>query len=342
MERLGADKPDNAWGLGARNFDRELRQLLLAARGGPLADLAAQVEEALGIKGTELPLSPPDFVERLTLDAEKVARREEKRGVPESTPVVKGFFHSLCWALDRFYEGRPIQKFWVLETVARMPYFSYVTVLHLYESLGWWRTPQIRAIHNAEEDNELHHLLIMESLGGNCLWVDRFLAQQASVAYYWLVVLLFLVDPKLAYNFSLLVEEHAHVTYAQFVEENAELLRQVPPPPIAVQYYLSGDLSLFDKFHTGPEHDGQPVRRPPCGNLLDVFQNIRDDELEHVSTMRACQSWWAGDGPPPFRASELNAFGKRGDWQAWAAEVNAMAKKPGAQETQEAQEALSP
>jgi ubiquinol oxidase len=31
------------------------------------------------------------------------------------------------------------QRFWFLETVARMPYFSYITMLTLYESLGWWR-----------------------------------------------------------------------------------------------------------------------------------------------------------------------------------------------------------
>ena len=23
--------------------------------------------------------------------------------------------------------------------VARMPYFAYISMLHLYESLGWWR-----------------------------------------------------------------------------------------------------------------------------------------------------------------------------------------------------------
>ena len=32
-----------------------------------------------------------------------------------------------------------LQRFWFLETVARMPYFSYISMLHLYESLGWWR-----------------------------------------------------------------------------------------------------------------------------------------------------------------------------------------------------------
>ena len=47
--------------------------------------------------------------------------------------------HVSAQGLDRLYAGRPIQRFWFLETVARMPYFSYISMLHLYESLGWWR-----------------------------------------------------------------------------------------------------------------------------------------------------------------------------------------------------------
>lgn len=46
---------------------------------------------------------------------------------------------SLCFVLDIIYDKRPIQRFWFLEVVARMPYFSYISMLHLYESLGWWR-----------------------------------------------------------------------------------------------------------------------------------------------------------------------------------------------------------
>ena len=45
----------------------------------------------------------------------------------------------LCYVLDVIYDKRPIQRFWFLEVVARMPYFSYISMLHLYESLGWWR-----------------------------------------------------------------------------------------------------------------------------------------------------------------------------------------------------------
>jgi hypothetical protein len=49
----------------------------------------------------------------------------------------------------------------VLETVARIPYFAYISILHLYESLGFWRAAaELRKIHFAEEWNELHHLQV--------------------------------------------------------------------------------------------------------------------------------------------------------------------------------------
>jgi hypothetical protein len=54
---------------------------------------------------------------------------------------------------------------------------------------------------------------IMESLGGDNAWVDRFVAQHASLAYYWGVVLLYMLSPKHAYEFSELVEGHAVDTY---------------------------------------------------------------------------------------------------------------------------------
>lgn len=45
--------------------------------------------------------------------------------------------------IDVAFDGRPIARFWFLETVARMPYFAYMTTLHLYETLGvkfFWLT----------------------------------------------------------------------------------------------------------------------------------------------------------------------------------------------------------
>jgi ubiquinol oxidase len=52
-----------------------------------------------------------------------------------------------------------------------MPYLSYISMLHLYESLGWWRrSADVKRIHFAEEWNEFHHLLVMEALGGDQRW----------------------------------------------------------------------------------------------------------------------------------------------------------------------------
>ena len=49
----------------------------------------------------------------------------------------------LCQFIDLVFEERPvIERFFFLETVARMPYFSYVSMLHLYETLGFWRRAQ--------------------------------------------------------------------------------------------------------------------------------------------------------------------------------------------------------
>ncbi|MEG4317993.1 MULTISPECIES: alternative oxidase [unclassified Microcoleus] len=59
----------------------------------------------------------------------------------------------------------------MLETIARVPYFSYLSVLHLYETLGYWRKADLLKVHLAETWNELHHLLIMEELGGDRLWI---------------------------------------------------------------------------------------------------------------------------------------------------------------------------
>lgn len=223
------------------------------------------------------------------------------------------------------------QRFWFLETVARMPYFAYTSVLHLYETLGWWRSPELRAVHVAEEDNELHHLLIMESLGGDQRWLDRFFAQHGAIAYFTLLASFFVINPRWSYNFSRLIEAHAVDTYGEFVDANTEKLKGLPPPVVAVEYYMTGDLYLFDKFQTAPK---QSLRRPPCNTLYDVFSNIRDDEEQHVLTMQACEDWVAGGAPAValgFNQLDRKAYENavtadpagRAAWEAWGAELEA-------------------
>jgi ubiquinol oxidase len=200
--------------------------------------------------------------------------------------VIRTAVNLLVLIIDVLYRGRPYQRFWVLETIARVPYFGYLSVLHLYETLGIWRKADWLKVHFAESWNELHHLLIMESLGGNQYWVDRFLAEHLAVIYYWLVVPLYMASPRLAYYMMELIENHAYHTYDDFLQAHANVLKTQPAPVVATNYYRDGDLYMFDEFQTNAKPE---TRRPKVDNLYDVFVNIRDDESEHVKTMMFCQ-----------------------------------------------------
>lgn len=131
----------------------------------------------------------------------------------------------------------------------------------------------------------MHHLLIMEELGGDANFLDRFLAQHIAFGYFALIVALYLLNPVEAYNLNQDVEEHAASTYDTYLKENAEKLKLLPAPQAAIDYYVDGDMYMFDEFQTSCE-----FRRPVIENLYDVFVAIRDDELEHVKTMVMLQT----------------------------------------------------
>jgi ubiquinol oxidase len=197
--------------------------------------------------------------------------------------VIVSFF---VFVVDVVYGNRSYARFYVLETIARVPYFSYVSVLHLYETLGSWRKADLLKVHFAETWNELHHLLIMESLGGNQHWFDRWVAHLIAVAYYWVVVLLYMLSPSYAYYLMELIENHAYHTYDDYLKLNEAELKAQPAPQVAIDYYRDGDLYMFEETQFTSDHQ---FRRPKVDNLYDVFVNIRDDEGEHVKTMAALQ-----------------------------------------------------
>lgn len=76
--------------------------------------------------------------------------------------------------------------------MARVPYFSFLSVLHLYETLGFWRRADYLKVHFAQTMNEFHHLLIMESLGGDRKFIDRFFAQHLALGYYGIACLMYM------------------------------------------------------------------------------------------------------------------------------------------------------
>lgn len=194
---------------------------------------------------------------------------------------------SVIKVLDLLYTDQHYARFFVLETIARVPYFAFISVLHMYESFGWWRRADYLKVHFAESWNELHHLLIMEELGGNAFWFDRFLAQHIAIFYYFMTVFMYALSPRMAYHLSECVEKHAYSTYDKFLKLQGDELKKLPAPQAAIDYYMNEDLYLFDEFQTSRTPNS---RRPKIENLYDVFLNIRDDEGEHCKTMKACQT----------------------------------------------------
>ena len=124
--------------------------------------------------------------------------------------------------LDFLYEGRDYQRFWVLEEIARAPYFAFLSVLHFRESMGL-RGPEhlyLMKQHFEQSVNETEHLEYMESRGGNTYFIDRFVAKHLVLIYYWSNVVYYWVAPRLAYHLSYEVEIHAAETYAKFLALN--------------------------------------------------------------------------------------------------------------------------
>lgn len=199
-------------------------------------------------------------LEHLELDYEKIWEREE---VPECPKLLLHTYYILCSCIDILYDENPIDRFWFLEVVARMPYFSYISVLHFYETMGWWSIDdELREEHNKEDMVEGKHLMIMEALGGGSKWRDRFLARHTAIAYYMVLLALYLVSPQTAYKSSEMLELHAVNTYTEFLEQNKELLENLPIPDVAQKTY------------------GQSVY-----NMYQIFWLIASEERSHATSM---------------------------------------------------------
>jgi ubiquinol oxidase len=274
--------PGNIWSLGSQQFMRNLRAMFNEYRD-------EEDNPSLTDKQRELQAK----LQELTLDSSAIWERERQRGPLVAPLIIKIPYLALCHFLDVVFENRnPFSRFFLLETVARMPYFSYISMLHLYETLGFWRrSSDIKRIHFAEEWNEFHHLLIMESLGGDQPYWVRFMAQHSALAYYVALCILWGSSPTLSYKFSEMLETHAVDTYGQFVDENEDKLKKLPPSMAAVEYYTVGVSDpMFGEYQTASVDNPHGVRKPGTNlrSLYDVFVAIRKDEGDHVSTMKSC------------------------------------------------------
>ena len=121
--------------------------------------------------------------------------------------------------IDFLYRGRDFQRFWVLEEIARAPYFAFLSVLHFRESMGLRGPDHIYLMeeHFGQTLNETEHLEHMESRGGNAYWIDRAFAKHLVLIYYWIMVVYYGLFPMSAYDLNEKVEWHAAHTYEEYL-----------------------------------------------------------------------------------------------------------------------------
>ena len=204
--------------------------------------------------------------------------------------IIDTVYDIICFFYPVKGTKRDFARFYVLETVARVPYFAYLSVMHFRETFGerYDSMSDRMRTHYAEADNELHHLLIMESLGGNSNIVDRTLAQTMAFFYYWYAIAMYAWNEPAAYHLSELIEDHAFNTYNGYLKDYEKILKDSPVPDVARKYYELDNPFLFDLFCTVKDKDTDgkySERRPELKSLYDVFINIRDDEREHWKTL---------------------------------------------------------
>jgi len=221
-------------------------------------------------------------------DLEKTSQKMDEGIFNFNKKLIDTVYDIICFIYPVTGSKRDFARFFVLETVARVPYFAYLSVLHLRETFGQRGVGEKMRTHYAEADNELHHLLIMEELGGNDSVIDRTIAQTMAFGYYWYVVAIYFFNEPAAYHLSELIEDHAYDTYNAFLTNHGEMLKKMPVPRIAQKYYVEDNPFLFDLFCTVKDLDDDgnfSARRPKLESLYDVFVNIRDDEKEHWKTL---------------------------------------------------------
>lgn len=133
----GYGPPANIWVLGSTQFMRNLRAMIGEYKDEEDVELSPKQRELQG------------KLDGLTLSSDAIWEREIADGPIQAPWVIKLPYLVLCYMLDRVFEDKYVPyRFFLLETVARMPYFSYIGMLHFYETLGFWRrSADVKRIH---------------------------------------------------------------------------------------------------------------------------------------------------------------------------------------------------
>ncbi len=195
----------------------------------PMTDLQGPVMAAIGDRQ---PFGPMEQLEHDRLRQEQLVTLASPRRKASLSA------HALFAFMDLAYgKPRTLEKFRVLELVARVPYqawenVAYVAVTHTASEPGFARRIFDRVrVNRWEQDNEQWHLLILEEMLGDEYsagaerlgWFrTRLLPQLMAFVYYQLSWITYSIKPAWSYRLNADFEDHAEHEYALLVEEHPD------------------------------------------------------------------------------------------------------------------------
>jgi ubiquinol oxidase len=181
--------------------------------------------------GDRQPFGPMQELDHDSLVAEQqVSLATPRRNASISARALFAF-------MDTAYgKERTLEKFRVLELVARVPYqawenVAYVAVTHTASQPDFARRIFDRVrVSRWEQDNEQWHLLILEELLSTghdgtkrAGWIKtRILPQIMAFGYYQLSWMMYAINPTWSYRLNADFEDHAEHEYALLVQEHPE------------------------------------------------------------------------------------------------------------------------
>jgi ubiquinol oxidase len=196
-----------------------------------------------------VPLAAPETTAAST---PKLGRRALRRGQQvtlHAPPRRYGLLARLLFVtMDLMYgRRRTLEKFQVLEIVARVPYqiwenAAYRALTQWHRDGGLARRIRDRIVETREQqDNEQWHLLILTELCaarglGGSRRRHRALPWVLAASWYHVSWLMFVVSPGWSYRLNADFEDHAEREYARFVEEHPEFETQRHGSAFAAEY----------------------------------------------------------------------------------------------------------
>jgi ubiquinol oxidase len=195
----------------------------------------------------EPPAFTPTSHELLLVEQRRTLATPRRR----PTPIAAVLFRTMDLLYGR---KRTLEKFLVLELVARVPYQTWEHAAYMKITRHARETQLARRIYDRvcrareQQDNEQWHLFILEDTlehhGRHLVWFRfRFLPQVIAFSYYVVSWLMYVIRPAWSYRLNADFEDHAEHEYALFVAEHPELEQEQCACSVSADYGAFGSLA---------------------------------------------------------------------------------------------------